>query len=687
MRPVSLSAHLLKSIKRWDLLLLFTAYFFLFETLTQGDRGMLALPMSLLIKPFVLSFILHALLRDLHPGATGKTSPWTHVLPFLGIEFTARTFLVILFIALSAILATSFPVMRDGTALFYCLGITSSLVMAVMFFWYAARSSSVRNFLGSLNQALRTIRAYPLLYVWAAFVLTADILATSSPSSLAQVRSPLSILGTSVLFSLLFLQTYRAALAATLEATGQVPGATIPAEVLPQETSETTKEEKLATASLILGLFSFVPLVHFGALFLGHKIFFKQKVGRVRSLIGLLLGAFCTALYALLAIGLITLPKSEGLAHITTLERLASEDGASQDLKDALTALRANDPYKALDIAGNSWMPEDEGRVFALGIASVMIGDPDTADTMLKKCLTFPGHNGEAYYHLGLSAMGSHERYTDATGYFDTFLRRFPGDPRAQAKMKLIDNSIPWKDNIFRRIGLILILLLSFTIHELAHAYTAHRCGDTTQKASGRLSLNPLRHIDPFGSIILPGILLIQNSDLIFGWAKPVMVDKSQFREPEKDNRFVAASGSLANLALGMTAMVLLLLIGLILSRVAPGARFFNFLSPFSATAVTGVPFAAFWAGTAMALKELVVLSLVLCFFNLLPVPPLDGSWILETILPPRMRPAFANLRKYSIVFILLLVLTPALSFLLGIPLSLFLGFSVGIIGASIGLV
>jgi len=694
MESLSFSNHLSKTLRRWDLLAVFVLYFFVFDFFGQGRWYGASVLLSLLVKPLALSFVLRRLLEDLRPqaAAAGKGCAWKNFLPFLGIELTLRVFIIVFFVLLTAVLAAAFPVMRNEVAHFYVIGAAASLVLALEFFWYAARGSVAGDFWGSFRQAIVGIRGHAAVYAWAAYLLFIETAGTQSPAQIQQDRPLLAVLGTSVLFGGLFLFTYRVIMAAALQRAG-LSAEEMP-EGKPQEGSaaaapatELAKDGRAATTSLVLGLLSLIPLVHLGALILGYKIFFKQKVGRVRSLIGFLLGAFFTAMYVLLAIGLMTLPEKKELVHIATLDRLAEGSDTAAVLRAAAQAIREKDLFKAQALLEGAGVPDDEGRAFALGIVHTQLGYPEEAIESFKKCLAFPGHNGEAYYHLAVLTMGSPETGGEAAGYLEEFLKRFPGDRAALAKQRLLQSSIPWEGNIALRLTLILILMFSFTIHEFCHAYAAYRCGDDTQKESGRLSFNPLRHMDPIGSVLLPGILLLRNSNIVFGWARPVMVDRSRFRSPEKDDIFVSVAGPLSNFAAAIAATTLLLVIGLLLTRLAPQAQLLNFLAPFSATSVTGVAFARFWAATAMVLKELIVLSLVLCFFNLLPIPPLDGSWILENILPASMRPAYARLRQYSFVFILILVLTPILSIILGIPLSLFLGFSVGIVGAAIGLV
>jgi len=181
-------------------------------------------------------------------------------------------------------------------------------------------------------------------------------------------------------------------------------------------------------------------------------------------------------------------------------------------------------------------------------------------------------------------------------------------------------------------------LLVCIIPHEVAHGYVAWRLGDPTAKLSGRLSLNPIRHLDPIGSVLLPVALLLLRRfagfPIVFGWAKPVPINPNYFRNPWRGMLWVGLAGPATNvlmalivagtgralIALGLTARWLLYFLGLI-----------------------------------------VLLSLVLALFNLIPVPPLDGSRVLAYFLPPRMRLQLVRLEQVGIVIVVVLLIIGAL--------------------------
>ena len=173
-------------------------------------------------------------------------------------------------------------------------------------------------------------------------------------------------------------------------------------------------------------------------------------------------------------------------------------------------------------------------------------------------------------------------------------------------------------------IMILVVLLFSVILHEVAHGYTALRLGDPTARDAGRLTLNPIKHIDPFGTVVLPLLLHLTHSPILIGWAKPVPVNPHLLREPNKAMMLVAASGPLTNITLAV-----LFALGL---RKLP-------------------------ASTAPLFVDTLVFScyinIILALFNLLPVPPLDGSKLLAGLLPVRLRQSYLRLGRYGVFVVL----------------------------------
>ncbi len=186
-------------------------------------------------------------------------------------------------------------------------------------------------------------------------------------------------------------------------------------------------------------------------------------------------------------------------------------------------------------------------------------------------------------------------------------------------------------------------LLLAVSLHESAHGWVAWRCGDPTARDAGRISLNPLRHLDPVGSLLVPLALAVAGAP-VFGWARPVPVVLARTREPRRAQLLVSAAGPASNLALAS----------------ASGAVF-SLLRP---TLEAGG--ASLWLEVAARfLLSSVAVNLVLAVFNLLPVPPLDGFGVLESALPRTWAARAMRLRRYGMPLLLVLLFTGAFDHLL----------------------
>ena len=191
------------------------------------------------------------------------------------------------------------------------------------------------------------------------------------------------------------------------------------------------------------------------------------------------------------------------------------------------------------------------------------------------------------------------------------------------------------------------VLLLSLTIHEAAHAWTADALGDPTARLLGRVSLNPLVHIDLIGTIVLPLVAALSHIPII-GWAKPVPVNPRNLGHPRRDFMLVAAAGPVSNLVQALVAALLLRVMAA-LAHGDAGGLLLN------------------------ALLTAVEINLLLAFFNLIPVPPLDGGNVLLGLLPPRAAVAFAQLRRYGFVVLYALLLSGIASAMIMPPTNLFM--------------
>ena len=168
------------------------------------------------------------------------------------------------------------------------------------------------------------------------------------------------------------------------------------------------------------------------------------------------------------------------------------------------------------------------------------------------------------------------------------------------------------------------ITLVSITLHEYSHGWVAYKLGDPTAKLAGRLTLNPFAHIVPFGTIILPLVLMLIPGILPFGYAKPVPINPRHFKNPKKDFMWVGLAGPTANLCIAFLLSLLL--------RIIANPFIFDIL---------------LWG---------VIINLVLTFFNIFPIPPLDGSRVMASFLPGRLSYTYLRAQFYGFIFIIILV-------------------------------
>jgi Zn-dependent protease len=203
--------------------------------------------------------------------------------------------------------------------------------------------------------------------------------------------------------------------------------------------------------------------------------------------------------------------------------------------------------------------------------------------------------------------------------------------------------------------------LFSLVVHENAHGLAAEHFGDPTARALGRITMNPVPHLDPIGTVLLPLIAAITQVPLL-GWAKPVPVNSANLRNPVVHNAYVAAAGPVSNLLLALACAILLIGVQLFFKHV-PGA------------VVTGERSLLFFNTLFFTMIQV---NCILALFNLIPIPPLDGHWILMRYLPPGPREALASVGQFGFVILIVLLWTGVLGMILrpalGIAYSLYFG-------------
>ena len=184
-------------------------------------------------------------------------------------------------------------------------------------------------------------------------------------------------------------------------------------------------------------------------------------------------------------------------------------------------------------------------------------------------------------------------------------------------------------------------LLLGISVHEVAHGYMAYRKGDYTAKLMGRLTLNPAKHIDPFGTVLVPIMLAISGAP-IFGWAKPVPVSPINFKSPRKDHALVALAGPASNFLLAIALSIVLIILTLL-----PGPT--SIMQPLTSMFFYGI-----------------VISVFLMVLNLIPIFPLDGSHIVSGILPAHQAQVYSRHERFGFIILLVLIFTDILPKFIG---------------------
>lgn len=655
----------------WHILILFLWYFLL-NACTES----LLIPSEifkisidwfsrLLVMPFLLAGVLVTIDNYQRGGKAGGRgfffrNACRYYLYFLGVVVLVFIFALIL-MAISQLIRQH-PALVEGKKLYYI----SIPLLAIKLFWLAAviieRGRIVRSFFRSLCALAFRPLALIVGFVWGAVSFTdaiiGDLIAKETIIMFSGVRAGVLAFVTVLAYSCA-LDIYRKA---RLEIFGEcaevVPTYDIPLPVSPGE--------KCAHTGFTLAFLSFLPPFGIAALILGIIALRRSTKLVTKALVACFLGGFFSMVYLLVVAGLFfprSTPVSPGYGFLGEADSRLKPYAA---LFEKRAFLEAWEQLKRDQIKGSE-------RTWAFYCASAILkdqwGDKEGALADFRSGLSGKPDRGEFYYYYGKALLGKGV-VEEAVDNFQLALKYKPEIYDAGRFLRLARKAYVPPQIVISSVFVVILLIL-FTFHEYAHALAASKLGDDTAKNQGRLSFNPIVHLDLIGSLILPAILLWRQSSVIFGWAKPVPVNPGNFADPRKDHMTVSFAGPAMNLLISMVCFLLLEFFLLSARILSPEAFGLNLAAPFSSVSLVGTPVDTLLILIITFLKQLFYTSLVLGCFNLLPIPPLDGSWILSGLLPERAGILFEKLRPYSFIIFLLIVFSPVLDIFLAIPVSL----------------
>jgi len=444
---------------------------------------------------------------------------------------------------------------------------------------------------------------------------------------------------------------------------------------------EISAADSLARKAYGFGWASIIPPLCLVALVLGIKALRRGTQYRLSAWWGTVAGGLFTFFYFLLIVGML-LPHADGDRTID-YRFLSARRAELQPVVDKLNSYAYADAEAELKALMKGMESPDWSHLCAQGIVKWGYADIKGARKLFYEAEKQQPTACEFYSLYGMITLQA-ENPAKAEELFRKAVGMDQNNEIAQVELALLQNTyeLPREESY---ILYALALLLVITLHEYGHAYTALKLGDDTAMQLGRVTLNPMAHIDLFGTIILPAILIASGSEFLFGWAKPVPVNRQNLRNPDKDHMLVSLAGPAANMLIAVAAFILMALLLLGVRIIWPGTVSRGLAIPFSSTSsLMGTPINRSLLVAIDMLRKILFTSVFLGIFNLIPIPPLDGSWILSAALKGRAKETYERLRPYSMLLFLGLVFTSVLDYIMIIPALVVWGF-VGLAFGAIG--
>ncbi|MFC1499028.1 site-2 protease family protein [Verrucomicrobiota bacterium] len=656
----------------WFIFILFLWYF-LFNVSEVFDASLPAFQFhkylkwisTLLVSPFLMAGILGSIIEYLQYKNQLSSQRFfrnglKYYLYFIGVDIFLVVFAVISVLVINL---SGLTIIHPESKTF---AVIRSIISIIKLFWISTIVTDHGKIGRSLTRGIRILFSNPMTIaigiVWGALIFAdsyvANFINKETTAALTGITAGIMSFAAVIAYLCVITVCRKSRTEIFREASENVP---------PPLPASTRPGEKPAKVGFVLAFLSFLPVLNIVALVLGIIALKRKTHLKLKALTATCLGGFFTALYIITISG--HFMSSPTHAASVGYEFLSEADSDLHSLVPLLNngaVIEAREEFEQITAQkeDHSWPV-----LCASAIITAGSGNAEKSLSIFNSAAEKNPDKGEFYYYYGYAQL-SMSLFAKAEKSFKLALKQKPGFREAEMCLGLTQNVYEVSPAVSAA-GFVVILLFLFTFHEFAHAYSAWKLGDHTAKDQGRLSLNPIVHIDPIGSLLLPGILLWRQSDVIFGWAKPVPVDPRNFKDPRRDHMIVSFAGPAMNLFISMISLLVMLLFLLFIRILSPGALTINLATPFSPISIIGTSIDQWLLVLITFLKQLLYTSLVLGCFNLIPIPPLDGSWILSGFLSERSRVVFEKIRPFSFIIFLAIVMTPALDFLLIIPVGL----------------